>query len=99
EHMGNLWATYRFQDGALRGFGAGTGANIASRTAVLNNPVTGSFFLPAYAVFGASLFYERDGFSATLAVDNLTDAEYYAGYSTINPQKPRNLIATLGYRF
>lgn len=99
EHMGNLWATYRFQEGTLRGFGAGVGGNAASRTAVLDNPVTGSFFLPSYVVYGASLFYERDGFSATLAVDNLTNVEYFAGYSTINPQKPRNIAASIGYRF
>lgn len=99
EHMANLWATYRVQEGLLRGFGAGAGANAASRTAVLDNPVTGSFFLPSYAIFGASLFYERDGISATLAVDNLTDVEYYTGYSTINPQKPRNFAVSLGYNF
>jgi iron complex outermembrane receptor protein len=31
--------------------------------------------------------------------DNVTDVEYYAGYSTINPQKPRNAVVSLAYKF
>jgi iron complex outermembrane receptor protein len=99
EHLFNLWATYEVPAGLLKGFGIGAGANAASELQVLDNAVTGRFYLPDYAVFRSSLFYNTKDFSVTLAVENLLDEEYYSGYSTINPQKPRNVAAAFSYRF
>lgn len=35
----------------------------------------------------------------TLNVNNITDKEYYIGYWSVNPQRPRSYTATLAYKF
>ncbi len=99
KQMANVWATYRFRNDALRGLGLGAGSNFVGEMNVVDSPVIGTFTLPGYVLFNASVFYDKGPFSAVFAVDNLTDVEYYTGYSTINPQKPRNFTASIGYRF
>ena len=34
-----------------------------------------------------------------LNINNLNNEEYYTGWSTINPQRPRNFAASLTYNF
>jgi iron complex outermembrane receptor protein len=99
QNLFNAWATYRFTSGVLQGFGLGLGANYASELSVLDSDVTGKFTLPSYTVLNTSLFYDTHDFRITLNVNNVTDEEYYKGYSTINPQKPRNVSASFTYRF
>jgi iron complex outermembrane receptor protein len=99
KHLANVWITYRLLDGALRGLGIGAGSNISGEMSIMDSPTVGTFTLPGYQLFNASVFYDRGPVSVVLAVDNLTDVEYYTGYSTINPQKPRNVAASVGYRF
>ena len=47
----------------------------------------------------ASAFYRMDAFIITLKLDNITNEEYYKGWSTINPQRPRMFSANLTYNF
>lgn len=95
----NFWATYRLASGAFKGFGLGLGANSASEMVVIDSEATGRFVLPSYTVFNSSIFYNSETFRINLNVNNITDKEYYKGYSTINPQKPRNVSASLAYKF
>lgn len=99
KHLYNLWATYRLPFEMLRGFGLGGGLNGASELWILDSDITGRFTLPAYTVFNGSLFYDARDFSVTLKIDNINDDFYYKGYSTINPQKPRNVLARIAYKF
>lgn len=99
EEMFNVWATYRFTQGTLRGVGIGFGANAASERVVLDSKATGRFALPSYKVFNASVFYNVEDFRITFNVDNLADEEYYKGWSTINPQRPRRVSASFAYKF
>lgn len=99
KNLFNAWATYQFTKGSLQGFGAGFGANAASESLVLDSKITGKFVLPAYTILSASLFYTIKNFRITLHVDNLTNEEYYKGWSTINPQKPRSITASFSYKF
>src|SRR3546814_11254407 len=80
----------------LRGWGLGLGANASSELIVIDSKVTGKFTLPGYTVMDASIFYNAEKFRITLKVDNLTDEDYYTGWSTINPQRPRSVAA--GFR-
>jgi iron complex outermembrane recepter protein len=32
-------------------------------------------------------------------VNNVSDTEYYIGYWSVNPQKPRNMVASFAYTF
>lgn len=97
--LANLWATYTFKSGALRGFGLGLGANYASKLNILDSQVTGVFTLPDYTVANASLFYNTHNFRVALNVNNISDKQYYTGYSTVNPQKPRNAVVSFAYKF
>lgn len=99
QNMGNLWASYRFTGGKLNGFGLGFGGNTASTNKIFSRNNIGTFVAPAYTVLNASVFYNVDAFAITLKVDNLTNVEYYNGWSTINPQKPRVFAANLTYNF
>jgi len=95
----NFWSTYKFSSGMLKNFGLGLGGNYASEYRVIDNSVTGAFDLPAYFVLNTSLFYDSERFRFTLNVNNLTDTEYYIGYWSVNPQKPRNIVGSIAYKF
>lgn len=99
QNMANYWASYRFQEGKLKGFGLGFGGNTASTNKIFSRNAVGTFILPEYTVLNASAFYTVDAFTITLKVDNITDKDYYKGWSTISVQKPRIFAANLTYNF
>ncbi|HEX6225189.1 MAG TPA: TonB-dependent receptor [Chryseolinea sp.] len=95
----NLWATYKFSNGPLKNAGFGLGGNYASEYRVADNSLTGIFDLPAYTVLNASVFYTVEQFRFSFNLNNLTDKEYYTGYWSVNPQRPRNFVVSMGYKF
>jgi len=99
KHQFNGWASYKISTGDLKGFGVGFGANYGSENAILNRATTGIFTLPSYAVLNSSLFYNGDKFGIALKLDNITNKEYYKGWSTIEPQMPRRFSANLSFKF
>lgn len=100
KNLVNLWATYKFDQGALENFGLGFGGNYASDNAILDSNVTGKFVLPAYTVINSSVFYNSNKFRVSLNVNNITNKDYFnGGWSTVNPQKPRNVAASFTYKF
>jgi iron complex outermembrane receptor protein len=66
---------------------------------IFNRQTAGVFTLPSYTILNASLFYNVDKFGINLKLNNLTNEEYYTGWSTINAQRPRNFAASLTYNF
>ncbi len=99
ESLFNFWASYNFSAGALRGFGLGFGGNTASEYLTLNRDNIGTFALPSYQVFNASLSYTGSQYFLALKVNNLADQKYYSGWSTVTPQNLRNVSLSLNYRF
>ncbi|MEP7094898.1 MAG: TonB-dependent receptor [Flavobacterium sp.] len=96
----NLWATYKFDYGTLEGFGLGFGGNYASENAILDGTTTGKFVLPEYTVINSSVFYSSNKFRIALNVNNIGNKDYFnGGWSTVNPQKPRNAVASFSYKF
>ena len=95
----NAWATYTIRKGSWNGFGAGFGGNYVSKLNILDSEVTGTFTVPSYVIMNASLFYNTSSFRVALNINNLSDKAYFTGYSTINPQKPRNAVVSLSYKF
>ena len=91
--------SYAFSAGALKGLGLGFGGNTASEYLTMNRTNIGSFALPAYQVFNASLSYTGSKYFLALKVNNLTDQKYYSGWSTVTPQNLRNASLSLNYRF
>lgn len=99
ENLFNAWASYQAMHGALQGFGVGLGVNYASKNLIMNNATTGVFTLPEYTIFEASIFYNTGSYRVDLKVNNLTNEEYYKGWTTVNPQQPRNITAGFSYKF
>ncbi len=97
--MANLWASYAFTSGNLRGFGFGFGGNYASENMIFNRQLGGVFTLPSYTVLNAGVFYNVQEYSINVKLNNLGNEEYYNGWSTINPQTPRNVMASFTYKF
>lgn len=96
----NMWATYSFASGAVKGLGVGFGGNYASENATLNNTLTGKFILPAYTIMNGTVFYNTSKFRLSANLNNIANKDYYGGgWSTVNPQKPRNFVASITYRF
>lgn len=99
ESTANFWASYRLQAGKLQGLGAGFGLNYIGENNIINYDATGVFTLPSYTILNASVFYEQEAYRLALKLDNLSDKEYYSGWTTINPQRPRTISASFTYRF
>lgn len=99
ETLYNFWASYEFQTGTLNGFGLGAGLNGASESFAINYESTGEFILPRYTVVNASVFYQAKKYRIGLKLNNALNEEYYKGWSTINPQMPRALLANISYSF
>lgn len=99
ETLYNFWANYEFQDGTFDGFGIGLGFNGASERFAINYESTGEFILPSYTIANASVFYQADKYRIGLKLNNAFNKEYYKGWTTINPQTPRALLANISYQF
>lgn len=74
----NLWVSYTFQQGALRGFGIAGGA--LARSASLGQMSDGSTYIkiPGQANVAMNVFYRTSRWSVTLGVKNLLDRTLYS---------------------
>ncbi|MDO7851024.1 TonB-dependent receptor [Hymenobacter convexus] len=96
--LANAWLSYRQPAGALQGLGLGFGGNYANENRV-QNTTTNVFTLPSYTVLNASIFYDQPKYRLSAKVDNLTDKQYWTGYTTMNPQKLRSIVGSVVYKF
>lgn len=97
--VANLWVSYQVRSGNLQGLGAGFGGNYASDNKILNSDYYGEFILPAYTVLNATIFYDLPKFRVGLKADNLTNRQYWIGYTTMNPQRPRGFVGSVSFKF
>ena len=107
-YLANLYASYQFLDGRLKGLGFGIGANYASENKIVNNVETdvithakteNVFSLPSYFVLNASAYYDSKKFRIGIKADNFTNEHYWIGYTTANPQKLINVLGSVTYKF
>jgi iron complex outermembrane receptor protein len=98
-NLANLWASYKFTNGLLRGFGVGFGGNYVGDNKIMNRAVSGTFTIPEYTVINSSLFYNTEKFGITLKLNNITNEEIYDGWSTVHPKDPRTFAASFTYKF
>lgn len=97
-YLANVYASYQFLDGSLKGLGFGVGGNYASENKIYNS-ADGVFSLPSYIVLNASAYYDARKFRIGVKVDNFTNQHYWIGYTTANPQRLINAVGTLTYKF
>ncbi|MGH8556720.1 MAG: TonB-dependent siderophore receptor [Methylococcales bacterium] len=92
EHSGNLWATYQFNEGPLRGLSFGSGAFLSSDRPGNNE---NNFTLPGYARWDASIAYAKKvaetQITARLNVENILNKFYYQG-TNLSDGSPRTSI-------
>ncbi|NSL85284.1 TonB-dependent receptor [Chitinophaga sp. Mgbs1] len=98
-HLANAWISYTIPSGPANGLGAGLGGNYASENIITNDLRTGQFILPAYTILNASIFYNAKAYRLALKLDNLTNKEYFGGWTTVEKQMPRRLSANVSFRF
>lgn len=99
QQLANLWLSYALQQGKLKGAGVGFGGNYASENIITNSSTTGEFTIPAYTVLNAGLFYNTRAFRIAVKADNITNLQYWKGWTTIEPQMPRRISASVAIRF
>jgi len=99
KHLSNIWANYTLQQGPLKGAGLGIGINYASENFITNSVSTGTFILPSYTLLNASLSYVYRKFEFAVKANNLINQTYFKGWTTVNPQMPRNILGSIAYQF
>lgn len=97
--LANLWISYRFTQGSVKGLGAGFGGNYAGVNLIQSSKNAGDFTAPAYTLLNTSVFYDKPGFRVALKVDNLTNKRYWIGWSTVNPQQLRSIAGSVTFKF
>ena len=80
EHAASLWMNYTFQeDTALEGLGIGGGVRyIGQRYGNSANTLD----MDAVTLFDAAFTYSKDGYKASLNIQNIADKEYVASCSS-----------------
>lgn len=99
-YQANFYASYRLPASVLRGLGFGFGGNYASNNIVVNSTSAANVFtLPSYTILNANAFYDAHRYRLGVAVNNLTNKQWFTGYSSINPQMLRQFTATAAFKF
>jgi iron complex outermembrane receptor protein len=94
--LANLWLSYKFFNGFLKGLGAGIGGNYGS-SAFQTNTTTAQVIIPSYTTVDASLFFEKKNYRISLKGNNLTDDKYWS--YRLTPQNPINFLGSVAYKF
>ncbi|WP_206513864.1 TonB-dependent receptor [Pseudoflavitalea rhizosphaerae] len=97
-HTFNSWVNYTFS-GNLKGFGIGGGVRYQSDNMIVNSVENGVFTLPEFTLVDASVYYDQAKWRFGLKCNNLTNQEYYIGYTTLNPQQLRTIIGSVTFKF
>lgn len=104
---GNLWGSYEFRDGELRGLGFGAGVNyVSSRYGDDDN----TWQIPSYLLFDAGVWYylpvnDSSSLRFQLTVKNLADKTWYYGSDgdrfapSVKIGDPRTALFSVAYQF
>jgi iron complex outermembrane receptor protein len=98
-YTANLWVGYSLLYGKAKGLGFGFGGNYANDNKIVNSVYYGVFTLPERVILNATVFFDQPKYRIGLKVDNLTNKEYWIGYTTMNPQKLRSVTGSISFKF
>lgn len=98
KNLANLWVSYHIATGSLKGLGAGIGGSYASEN-IVNVSTAALYTLPSYTILNASVSYEQSRYRLIIKADNLTNEQYWVGWSTTIPQMPFRLSAAAYLKF
>jgi len=95
-HTYNLWISYRFPEGELKGLGVGFGGNAGSWS-YHTNTVTTKIIIPSYTLLDASIFYDKPKYRVGFKVDNLTSEKAWS--VRLTPQAPARFTGSIALKF
>ncbi len=98
-HAASLWLDYTFpEDTALKGFGIGGGVRYVGKR---YGDAANTFEMKGLALLDLGVHYEKNGYRASLMVQNLTDKEYISSCSTFGCYygDGRTVMGKLTYRW
>jgi len=93
ENIANLWLSYSLLNGPAKGLGLGIGGNYVGDI-YASDPI----LIPSYKLLNSTVFYDRPKYRIGLKVNNMTNEKYWS-FGFINPQPPRNYVASISYKF
>ncbi|MDQ0781803.1 TonB-dependent receptor [Chryseobacterium sp. W4I1] len=95
----NSWVSYILPIKGLSGLGLGFGVNRVGEQVTVDNAATGQFTFPAYTLVNASVSLEKERYRLGFKMNNLGNAQYFAGQGVIVAQMPRNFVAEVTLKF
>jgi iron complex outermembrane receptor protein len=98
-HLAHAFISYAIPSGRYNGLGLSFGGNYSSKKYTTNDKVSGIFYIPAYTVLNASAYYDQPRFRIAVNVNNLTSERYWVGWNNLALQKPRELVASVTWKF
>lgn len=102
-HISGTWIKYTFKETAIKGLGLAVGHSQVSRRRTFAKYSSGDWlYLPSYAVFNASLFYQVNKFRMAVNLNNITNETYFIGGYNFQRNwtgAPRNFLVSVGYTF
>lgn len=99
ENMANFWTNYSFTNTTLKGLGIGVSLNYGGESNAANTKSEGALIMPSYTILGAHLSYDFKRYRVSLKANNITDQQYWMGWSSYIPQMRRQLIGTIAVKF
>ena len=88
-----FYSRYNLVEGSLRGLGISFGGNYSGKNIIINNRNQGQFYLEAYTILNAGVFYDSKRYRFGANVDNLANSKYYTGsFWTYSPGMLRKLV-------
>ena len=95
----NFWSNYTFTQYFLKGFGVGFQANYTGDVYATNSSPESFIIAPKHTVLGTSFYYTKPTYRIALKINNLTDQKYWMGWTNLIPQRPRQVIGSITYKF
>ncbi|MFP3595385.1 TonB-dependent siderophore receptor [Chryseobacterium sp. SIMBA_029] len=95
----NSWISYVLPIKGFQGLGLGFGVNRVGEQITVDNATTGKFTFPAYTLINASLSLEKERYRLGFKMNNLGNAQYFAGQGVVVAQMPRNFVAEVSLKF
>lgn len=95
----NSWISYIIPIKGLQGLGVGFGVNRVGKQITGNKTTTGQFAFPAYTLINASISLEKEKYRVGFKMNNLGNAQYFAGQGVVVAQMPRNFVAEVSLKF
>ena len=95
----NSWISYILPIKGFQGIGLGFGVNRVGEQITVDNSTTGQFIFPAYTLVNASISLEKERYRLGFKMNNLGNAQYFAGQGVVVAQMPRNFVAEVSLKF